>query len=153
MEKSLIAVLNEVESEGTYVCVNFSDVTIEALNALVKDLGIDEATRPDDFHATVVYSRKSIPWKKADELDIEAKITGYTIFDTRDGKKCLVLLIDSPWLHERFERAMSLGATYDFPEYKPHITLSYDYGDADAPETVPTFPIVIASEHVSSLRD
>jgi hypothetical protein len=33
------------------------------------------------------------------------------------------------------------GATHDFPNYSPHITLSYDYGDQKVPQQVPDISI------------
>ena len=43
-----------------------------------------------------------------------------------------MLKLDSSDLRERHEFLMKEHkATYDFPEYIPHITLSYDIGDFD----------------------
>ena len=38
----------------------------------------------------------------------------------------MVAKLDCKGAHELFNHAIDLGATYDFPEYNPHITLSYD---------------------------
>ena len=46
------------------------------------------------------------------------------------------------------------GATYDYDEYKPHITLSYDVDDLD-PDQLPSFDkdIIITEETGSDLDD
>lgn len=44
----------------------------------------------------------------------------------------LVLLIECEELHNRHEFLMKEhDASYDYPTYKPHITLSYDAGEVD----------------------
>jgi len=55
---------------------------------------------------------------------------GYHIFEGRNGKKILVLLLDSEDAVNRHQVLMKQHeSTYDFPEYKPYITLSYDIED------------------------
>ena len=49
------------------------------------------------------------------------------IWDTPKGS-ALILCLDSEYLKQRHGLSMILGATYDFPDYKPHITLSYNLG-------------------------
>jgi len=47
----------------------------------------------------------------------------------------LVLKVESDWLLKRHDYLMVVhDAIYDYPEYIPHITLSYDIGDMPQPE-------------------
>jgi patatin-like phospholipase/acyl hydrolase len=65
-----------------------------------------------------------------------------------------VLELDSPYLHGRFAEAMALGATYDFDEYIPHITLSYNAGDIDIEAlNHNSMDINLVEEYVESLSD
>jgi hypothetical protein len=151
--ESLKAVLEQVEQEGTYVGVNFSEETVLALEEYQHAIALPNPLPHSEFHTTLVYSQLSIPWDPQTDLDVEAKIIGTTTFDARDGKRCFVILLECPWLQERFDKAMALGATYDFPEYKPHITLSYDIGDFDINSVVdPDFPIKIIEEYKKPLK-
>lgn len=61
---------------------------------------------------------------------------------------CLVLLYQSEWLENRFKLARSLGATWDFPDYHPHVTLSYQVPkDFDIKELEqPDFPFQLEKE-------
>jgi hypothetical protein len=47
---------------------------------------------------------------------------------------------------------MEKGATYDFPDYKCHITLSYDIGDLTVDDLhKPDFPIILDHEYKEDL--
>ncbi|UQS94226.1 hypothetical protein ABNavy71_157 [Acinetobacter phage AB-Navy71] len=130
---------------GTYAAVKFNDKTLDALCDMQERLRLFDPTPRDKLHSTICYSRVHIPYKPMQNLGIIAYASGYEVFETRDGKRALVLLLDSPYLQSRFDYAMALGATYDFPEYKPHITLAYDIGAMAVPEL--EFKIGIGATH------
>lgn len=93
---------------------------------------VDNIVDKSKYHITVVYSRKPFtnfticgklkkPWI--------ATPTELEIFPTQSGSRALVLRLDCPKLverHKHFEK--EYGATYDYDEYKTHVTLSYDVG-------------------------
>lgn len=58
------------------------------------------------------------------------------VFNTQDNKRCLVIKLESEYLTNRHKELMKNypSLTYDYPEYIPHITLSYDIGDFDISE-------------------
>lgn len=137
MARSLIEILNEEKitdlgKDGTYIAVHFSKESRDKLQALAKSLKVDNIIEKSKYHVTIVYSRKAFtdftingklkkPWK--------ATPTELEIFETQSGSRALVLRLDAPKLverHEYFKREH--GATYDFDEYKTHVTLSYDVG-------------------------
>lgn len=61
---------------------------------------------------------------------MQAYPQGYHIFEGKNGKNILVILLDSEDATNRHQKLMKQhDATYYFPEYKPHITLSYDIED------------------------
>ena len=45
---------------------------------------------------------------------------------------------DAVIFHNQF---MAMGATYDYPEYIPHITIATNYTDAIMPQVVPYFSL------------
>lgn len=148
--------LFEEQAPGTYVGVRFTPETIEGLTAFQKEIGVPNPLNPEKFHATVVYSREPVEWTPQTDLtkeDVEA--SGWDVFENRrDGTKCLVLRLSSEFLQERFDTAIEAGATHDFPDYKPHITLSYDIGTFETRKlALPEFPIVLDHEYVEPLRD
>lgn len=114
---------------GTYLAVQPSGPSRIAIEELVNKLGLSNPEKPMEYHTTVIYSKKPCP--QITNANIELPIWGegkkFEIFENaKDGAKCVVLLIDSPQLQTLHKNLMeTYGCTYDFPEYIPHITLSY----------------------------
>ena len=84
-----------------------------------------------DFHITIVYSDVVVSFDPLSDCGV--KIPSYNIiptkWKTRDNVTIIVLTLNSKWLDYRFREAKEAGATWDHPEYRPHITLSYDVPD------------------------
>jgi hypothetical protein len=150
--------LNEIVTPpaGTYVGTVFDNNTKKELRQLMIDLKIPNRTPSKRLHSTIIYSKKHIP-------DFETTTEGYPktatcrkfhIFDTRDGNRALVLILDCQSLVDRHNEIMqNSDATYDFPRYIPHITLSYDCADFDPESYKGTFPsIVITGEYAEDLK-
>lgn len=118
------------ELKGTYIGVRFNKASLEMLKDLQRMYKIPDPTPIKDMHATVVYSRVPVEFPINNDLNEKvSREVQFHVFNTRDGKRALVLKIKSDYLTQRHELGTELGATYDFPDYIPHITLSYDVGD------------------------
>jgi len=120
--------------QGTYAGVRFSPETKESILNFIKKYKVPNPVSESKLHTTVLYSRKHLPnYKAQGKIDPPyiGKPDHFEVWKTRDtGKNCLVLKYKSPELVERHKHLMKEhGATYDFKEYIPHITLSYDIGD------------------------
>ena len=79
----------------------------------------------------------------------------FEIFPTREGNRCLVLRIICPQLIERHRRILAdWNATDRFPEYKTHISLSYDIGDM-AIDRLPSFPapLILGEEYCEEFNE
>jgi len=82
-----------------------------------------------------VYSRKYVPeLEKMDpKLPIYVKPIGWDIF----GKdKLLVLKLDPIEIEKIHDEAISLGATDDFPDFIPHISVAINF-TSDIPSEIP----------------
>lgn len=143
-------------NKGTYVGLR----VLTPSNLLLRDLclqnGIPHKASMFDnrLHTTVIYSRKHCP----DIVAIPQKLYvcefgGYDIFSGQRGENVLVLKLVSQELQDRHNFLMQThGATYDFPEYKPHVTLSYNYSDKTAAGITPfTDKILLGLEYVEDL--
>lgn len=137
----ILEILQEQESKGTYAAVTFDDETVDKLQQFINDNDIPNGTPASKMHCTLLYSRKFCPDYKP-MGKIEPPWTGkpneLEVWESRGKQKdeestrCLVLTFDCDKMHKRHEQLMDEhNATYDFPEYKTHITLSYDIGDMD----------------------
>lgn len=119
---------------GTYAAVRVLDPTNKELNKFIKHSNIPSSSNSKERrkHVTLLYSRTHLPNFKPDPSLIHiGRFQAFELFDMKpnqpDSAKCLVMKISCPTLSARFTTLMSLHpATYDFPTYQPHITLSYN---------------------------
>lgn len=117
---------------GAFVGVRFSDKTNDELIELIEGLEVDNPTKIDALHCTVMYTEKEVPELldySGQQFDppLIATPHKFEIFESSDGNKCLVLRVKCDKLFERHENIKSeYGAVYTHKEYKPHITLSYN---------------------------
>lgn len=119
---------------GKYIGIRFTPDSKKQLRDIVDNEGIPNGIEDDDIHSTVAYSKKSRipgyePTGKFNEPE-EAEIEDFDIFSSDDdAPNCLVAKLKAPTLVDRHNQTMKHGASYDYDEYIPHITLSYDAGD------------------------
>lgn len=140
--------------KGTYVSVKFSEDTLSAIDDFIGTNKIPNAVPRDKIHCTVVYSRVKIPYICC-AIDELVSTKAYTkVFKTQEGKRALVLALeDADCLKMKHEYASILGATYDFPDYIPHVTVSYDIGSLDFPEGKEVdIPFVVVEECCEDLN-
>jgi len=132
-------------TNGTFVAVKFREDTVRVLHEYSLMNGIPNPLDPNEYHSTVVYSRNQIEFP-APEIKLNtwhAYPIGFDVFESRsDGAsgyrktgeitRCCVLKIESYFMTKRHQELRRyFNATHDFPEYHPHVTLSYDIGDFD----------------------
>jgi hypothetical protein len=136
---TLLELSPPVNTTGTYAAVTFSPKTIAKLIRFCEENGVKNVLNADKFHTTLIYSRKEMPDYKA-AGDLKTKLIGepeeLLIWKTRSEDKdkkpsnCLVLKYKCPALVARHNQLMKEHeGTYDFDEFTPHITLSYNIGD------------------------
>lgn len=110
-------------TSGTYCAYSPDSASKKAIALYMEQVGLSgEGIAPDKLHCTVLYSRKEHPNFHPDPTrTYEAQCKGFTVFGTS-----VVMLIECPGIVERHNNLMKEhGATYDFPVYTPHISLSY----------------------------
>ena len=96
------------------------------LRTWAKDAGITGLVVADDLHVTICYSTRPVDWMEMGqpwEEEIEIPAGGPRLVEIF-GDSAVVLRFASSslkWRHDEFVRG---GASWDFPSYAPHITLS-----------------------------
>lgn len=113
--------------------------------AWAKAQGFETTTPAEDLHVTVAFSRRPVDWMKAGETwnsDRDGKLTippgGARIVEPLGDKGAVVLLFNSSelsWRHEAIKR--DADATWDFPSYQPHVTITYAGADLDLSKVEP----------------
>lgn len=129
-----------LESVGTYVAVKFDEESTAKIVALQQSLRLNNPLDKDKFHTTILFSRKAIPAYSTDTV-YEGTITFVESWEGADGENAVVAKIDCPALVERHNDLIDVGGTHDYPEYQPHVTLSYD-------DTVNPLPVSISVKMV-----
>lgn len=142
---------------GTYACYLLAPESLKALRAWAAD---QDLTLVDEPHVTTVYSRVPVPAYRPADYPFTAKPTGIRLLGEDNA---LVLTFDdipdNPafsgitqfwWRHREAE---SLGATWDFPEYIPHLTVVEKFPPGIKLPQLPPFALEFKGEVVRELRE
>jgi hypothetical protein len=157
-------ILEENEpKKGTYAGVRYSPESIEAVQTFLKEHSIPNPVADDKIHTTLLYSRKFLPnYEPKGKLakPMQAKFHQYDVWktspqdETQEKWNCLVMKLKCPELEALHKQYMDEHkATYDYPVYTPHVTLSYNIGDYDITK-LPNFtaPLHITEEYGEELN-
>lgn len=148
-------VLQENEKRGTYMAAKIDEESCKKIKKFCLQNNIPNRVETTNLHTTIIYSRASAPnlTPSSQMYPLEAKCTSLITFETSLGKNVLVLKLDSPELLEYHNNLMKEhNTTYDYPEYIPHITISYDCGGFNPNSFIGELPTVrFVSEYVEDL--
>jgi 2'-5' RNA ligase len=139
----MIATLMEYakHKNGTYVSMDLNDECKALLDHFVEmNLGLTERVDSSTYHITVIYSRTPVPSAEqyiGVESAVQARVTGYEVFPTKNDGKCLVMRLDFPFANLLNKQLTAEGATSDYDSYKPHMTIAYDIQQEVDPESLP----------------
>jgi hypothetical protein len=105
-----------------YVCRPLKNA--KDLHEWATSQGFRSALPLDDMHVTIAFSRKPLDWS-----DIGAKRSQ---LETHGGRRsieklgdAIVLRFSSKSLESRWNDLRNAGASWDWPDYKPHVTITY----------------------------
>lgn len=96
-------------------------------------------TPSDEMHVTIAYSRAKVDWFKVgtnwfSPADADGHLTvaaggprQMALFGP--DKACLVMMFASSDLSWRHRDLKDAGCSWDYPEYQPHLTITYQFGD------------------------
>jgi hypothetical protein len=102
-----------------------------------KDNGFTATLAPADMHVTVLYSKQPVDpmvmgegWSSDPDGGLVIKAGGPRALE-RFGEGAVVLQFASWSLQSRHNEMVQAGASHDFPDFLPHVTISYQAGDLD----------------------
>jgi phage-related protein (TIGR01555 family) len=114
--------------------------------AWAKAQGFKTTLAADEMHVTVLYSRSPVDWMKmgqdwhGDEKgQLVVPAGGARLVEQLGDKGAVVLLFGSSALCYRHEDMVRNGASHDYDEYQPHVTVTYAKPDALDLDTVEPF--------------
>ena len=145
---------------GTYAAVKFSKTSVNSVMKYIKDNNIINPVSVNELHTTLLHSKRHLPnYIAKGKIDpaYMAKPVRFDLWKTQSGiKYALVLVLNCPELINRHVFLMrEHSASYDYPEYTPHITLSYNAGTDLDLNRLPQFTgdIKIIEEYSSELEE
>lgn len=96
-----------------------------------KRQGVETTLAADDMHVTITFSRTPVDWMKmgqAWQAKLGIEPGGPRLMDQfGPDKQALVMLFSSSELEWRHEGMVEKGASWDWPDYQPHLTISYAF--------------------------
>ena len=113
------------------------------LVAWAKKNGFETTLAAEDMHVTILYSRSPVDPMKMGETWTSEENGGLTIKAggpralERFNEGAVVLQFASWALESRHREMVEAGGSHDWPEYLPHVTLSYQAGDVELETLVP----------------
>lgn len=116
-----------------------------------KSEGFTTTLPEEELHVTICYSKNPLNWSllnfNLDTKEIEVEEAEIEVFDGG----AVVLKFESDYLKLRHEYFVQNGASFDFDEYNPHITLSYNEVEPE----VKTYPakIVLGPEVAETINE
>lgn len=108
-----------------------------------KAQGFESTLPASDLHVTVAYSREPVDWMAVgnswsggDKGTLTVSPGGPRLIE-KFGGGAVVLLFGSSELSWRHRDILESGASWDWPDYNPHITFTYEPGDVDLSKVEP----------------
>lgn len=155
--RTLLEKLEDTRKTGHYVAAKVSKQTTADLKKWCKENKVPvSADFFDNLHITLCYSTKLFPIDKDDMIDDiddwDVKPMAFAQFGKDEGKKYLVLKVKSKQCTKRWQHYIDQGASYDFDDYLPHISLAMNYkGDLDALDMDTLPELRLSSEYYEKL--
>ena len=122
--------------------------------AWAKAQGFETTLPADDLHVTITYSRTPVDWfKMGSAWEEELRIPPGGARQMERFGEATVLLFSSNMLRWRHDEMVDMGASWDHPDYQPHVTISYGFkGDLAAVEPYQG-ELVFGPELFAEVRD
>lgn len=102
-----------------------------------KEQGFETLCQAEDMHVTQMYSKGAVGW---DTFTAHRNIITVGVGRrscAKLGDNATVMKFESFKLRSRFRQFMDGGCTYDYPNYQPHITLTYSNHGLNLPAVEP----------------
>ena len=138
--------LSKEENVGHYVCVNV--MNYQQLAEWYSKQGL-KTIDPTELHCTIAYSRRLFQ-RTPNPLDIVVSDV-YPQLEILGDEGCVVLKLKSKELENRFNECIEAGATYDYENYIPHITIAVNVTEDISKYKSPDFDIILGLESISKL--
>lgn len=108
-----------------------------------KAQGFETTLPAEDLHVTVAYSKTPVDWMAVAQAwtnkpngNLTSSAGGPRMVE-QFGEGAIVLLFNNTELTWRHQDILDAGASWDWPDYQPHITFTYQPGSVDLNQVEP----------------
>lgn len=108
-----------------------------------KAQGFETTLPAEDLHVTVAYSKTPVDWMAVAQAwtnkpngNLTTSAGGPRMVE-QFGEGAIVLLFNNTELTWRHQDILDAGASWDWPDYQPHITFTYQPGSVDLDQVQP----------------
>lgn len=134
---------------GFFLGIKPTPETERNIRDLIKSIGLPDPTHK--LHCTVVLDKAVRYEPEPISVPRNASFLRFDMFGPE--KNCLVMVLSCPELERRhLELRNRYGIQWDFPDYHPHITLSYDFVEGRQVLPTPNFPITLQEEYLEDFN-
>jgi len=139
---------------GTYIGIHATDKCTQDIKNWIKENGIK--TEHNDYHVTIIIDKEKsfaeTPQKHSPPLRIAAKDCKFDLFGPDNN--VLVVTFNEPTLTNRHNEIKEKNdINFDFTEYIPHVTLSYDWNMDENNIPKWTVDLEFAEEYTTPFND
>lgn len=155
--RTILEKLDDTRHPGHYTAVKVSDGTTTKLKQWCKDNSVPTSNDFfDNLHITICYSTKLFPIDTAAVLtDVSKwKVTpiGFDQFGKDPDKKYLVIKVKCLQATKRWQHYIDQGASYDFDDYLPHVTIAQNFSGDITKLDLDSLPeLVLSTEYYEKL--
>lgn len=109
----------------------------EDLAEWAKSSGFKTTIDPSEMHVTIAFSKEQVEWDQFKPNNNIIRVEkGERSVKQFDGG-ATVLVFESKMLNDRWNEFKSGGASWDWPEYHSHVTISYNAGNLNVNKIEP----------------
>lgn len=115
---------------GVYIRRELARESKDMIRQLARDIGAPLSNEHiKQLHVTVFYGKNQKPPSDLilKENEVKVNIGDLALYD--DGKALVVKLLGAQELEQRHKYMRSLGLEHSYPEFNPHVTLTYWYDE------------------------
>ena len=131
-----LRIVGDAEPRTLYVSRNV--LNADEIIAWAKGQGFKTTLPADDLHVTIAYSRTPLDWMKVGESwqgKVELAEGGPRLMEKfGEARVLLFKASELEWRHDAIKEA---GASWDHPDYQPHISISYSPDSPDLENVTP----------------
>jgi|GEM_PF-311641 len=124
--------------------------------AWASEAGFKKTLPASEVHVTIAFSKAPVDWDEVPDAPAKLSVRagGDRSVKPLGDKGAVVLSFQSDDLQRRWRELCDIGASWDYPTFQPHVTITYDGGDVDVGSIEPyRGPLEFGPEEGSEIKE